>query len=224
MGITAGSTGWGIWGGTYNFPTQLGVGSQLWIRLSVFVPVGFNYTAKPWLKFMRVHTTSPANSNMGYLDLYINQPTGQVWDYATKTEVTDPFTFYYEGKPMPHAFGVRALNGFIPGKWESYEIHYKFDTVSKASGGTGEIQIWQNNQLLADLTDQVTLANASTYANAFFLFTYWNGGSPATQSLYVNNITITDDTPTNHDANGNPCICAPAAGTQPNPPGLVSAH
>lgn len=224
MGITAGSTGWGTWGGTYNFPTHLGVGAQLWIRLSLFVPVGFNYTASPWLKFIRVHTTSPAVSNEGYMDFVINPPSGTVWDYATKSASTAPFSYMYEGKLIPHTVGSRSQNAIVPGKWETFEIYYMMDTVSKADGGTGEVRIWQNNQLLADLTDQVTLANANTYANAFFLFTYWNGGSPATQSLYVNNITITNDTPTNHDANGNPCICAPMPGTQPNPPGGVAVR
>lgn len=224
LGIAAGSDGWGSWGGTYSFPSHLGIGSQLWIRLSLFVPKGFNYIANPMLKFMRVHTTSPSASDQGYLDFYINPPTGSMWDYATKTEVTDPFTFYYEGKPIPHDLGLRPVNSIALGKWETYEIYYKLDTISKMNGGIGEVRIWKNNQLLADLKDQVTLKDASTYADAFYLFTYWNGGAPATQSLYVDDITMTDDTPANRDAAGNPCICAPAPTAQPAPPPSVAVR
>jgi len=224
MGIDAGTDGWGSWGGTYTFPTQLTPGSQLWIRVSLYVPVGFDYAATPWLKFIRVHTRSASTTDNGFLDLYINPPTGTVWDDATKTSVTDPFTFYYEGKPIPHALGTRGLNSIVPGEWETYEVYYKFDTVSKANGGTGEVRIWKNNQLLADLPDQVTLKDPATYADAFYLFTYWNGMAPATQSLYVDGITITDDTPANRDAKGNPCICTQTMQAQPTPPGTVAVQ
>lgn len=223
MGIAAGTDGWDSWGGIYDFPSHLGPGSELWIRLSLYVPAGFNYTANPWLKFMRVHTGSATSNDKGFIDLLFNPPTGTVWDYATKMSVTDPFTFYYEGKPIPHALGVRGQNGVVPGKWETYEIYYKFDTVSKMNGGTGEVRIWQNNELLADLTDQVTLKDSTTYADSFFLFTYWNGMAPATQSVYVDDITITDDTPSNRDANGNPCICS-AMQAQPTPPPGVAVQ
>lgn len=224
MGIAAGADGWGSWGGTYTFPTHLSVGSELWIRLSLYVPVGFNYTGNPMLKFMRVHTSSPTVTNQGYLDLYINPPTGTVWDFATKASVTDPFTFYYEGKPISHAIGSRPQNSIAPGKWETYEVYYRLDTVSKDNGGTGEVRIWKNNQLLADLTDQVTLVDSTTYAESFFLFTYWNGLAPATQHLYVDDITITDQTPANRDTNGNPCICAPNMAPSPTPPRTVAVQ
>src|ERR1700742_982235 len=71
MSIPQGSDGWDIWGGIYQFPAHATAGSQLWYRVSVFVPSGFNYTGSPMLKFMRVHTTSPSSSNQGYLDFYI---------------------------------------------------------------------------------------------------------------------------------------------------------
>lgn len=209
MGVSQGSDGWGEWGGIYQFPTKLTTGSQLWIRVSVYVPSGFNYTGSPMLKFMRVHTASPAATNLGYLDMYINPPTGTVWDSSLSKDVAAPYQFYYEGKPVPHTFGVRPTNSIATGKWETYEIHYKLDSRSKNAGGTGQVKIWKNNQLLADLPDQVTLADAQTYAESFFLFTYWNGNAPSSQSLFVDDIIITNETPANRDAKGNPYIGAP---------------
>jgi hypothetical protein len=213
MGISQGSDGWGEWGGIYQFPTKLTQGSQLWIRLNVYVPTTFNYTGQPWLKFMRVHTASASNSNQGYLDLYINPLNGTVWDQSLYKDVVAPFTFYYEGKPVPHTLGTRPTHNIALGKWESYEIHYQLDDVPKNKGGTGNIRIWKNNLLIADFSDQVTLADATTYAEGFYLFTYWNGNGPTTQSLYVDDIIITSDLPAKRDANGNPFIGGAVAST-----------
>lgn len=233
MGIPQGSDGWGIWGGIYQFPTHPTAGSQLWVRVSVFVPSGFNYTGSPMLKFMRVHTASPSSQNQGYLDLYINPPTGTVWDSSLKKDVSAPYQFYYEGNPIPHTLGVRPTNDIAFGKWETYEINYHLDTKSKSQGGTGEVLIWKNNQLLADLTDQTTLADPATYAESFYLFTYWNGNAPATQSLYVDDIIVTTDTPANKDAAGHPYIgSAVPGGTStgstapvvPDPPANVTVQ
>jgi hypothetical protein len=208
LGITSGADGWDQWGGIYMFPTQLTTGSNLWIRLALYVPTGFNYTANPWLKFMRVHTASPSNNDEGYNDLYINPPGGSVWDDTLNKQITAPFTYYYEAQGDDRAVGTSA-NNIAYGTWETYEIHYTIDTKSKNNGGTGEVRIWKNNVLIADLTDQYQLANSSTYADSFYLFTYWNGNAPATEQLYVNDVIITTDTPSNKDAAGNAFIGAP---------------
>src|SRR5690606_2493299 len=72
MGISQGAEGWGEWGAVYQFPSKLHAGSEVWIRLSLYVPPNFNYSGSPWLKFMRVHTATASVNNRGYLDLYIN--------------------------------------------------------------------------------------------------------------------------------------------------------
>lgn len=209
MGITQGSDGWGQWGGIYTFPTHLTAGDSLWARVSVYVPSTFNYTASPWLKFMRIHTASPTSVNQGYIDLYIVPPAGTIWDAALKKEVATPYAFYYEGNAIVRGVGAQPANDIVTNQWETYEIYYHLDTVSKDAGGAGEVRIWKNNQLLADLTDQATLADSATYAEALYLFTYWNGNAPATQSLYIDDVTITNQTPANTDANGYPFIGTP---------------
>ena len=237
LGVTAGSDGWDQWGGIYQFPTHLTSGSNLWIRLALYVPAGFNYNASPWLKFMRVHTASPSNANMGYNDLYINPSGGSVWDQTLAKQITAPFSYYYESQGNVRAIGTSA-NNIAAGKWETYELHYTIDTKTKAAGGVGEVKIWKNNTLIADLTDQYQLKDATTYVESFYLFTYWNGNAPATQQLYVDDVTITTDTPSNKDAAGNPFIGAPvlagSAGTSsggtttstpvPNPPANVTVQ
>jgi len=39
MGITQGSDGWGQFSvGTFDFPTKVTTGSQIWVRVSLYVP------------------------------------------------------------------------------------------------------------------------------------------------------------------------------------------
>src|SRR5581483_6465878 len=153
MGVTAGTDGWDQWGGIYSFPTHLGPGANLWIRLALYVPVGFNYTANPMLKFMRVHTASPSAANNGYNDLYIIPSGGTIWDHTLSKDVATPFAYYYESQGNVRGVGSTA-NKIAYGQWETYEIHYTMDTKPKNQGGLGEVKIWKNNVLLADLTDQ----------------------------------------------------------------------
>ena len=105
-------------------------------------------------------------------------------------------------------------------------MHIKLDSTAKDAGGSGEVRIWKNNELLATITDVPTLSSASSYAQSFFLFTYWNGNAPATQHLYVDDIIMTSDTPANRDSHGNPFIggTVPKSAPAPMPPSNVTVQ
>jgi hypothetical protein len=238
MGVTAGSDGWGIWGGTITFPATIPNGGQVWARVSLFVPSGFNVTTNDGvLKFMRIHTATSGNANVGYHDLLITNPGSTQYSAAGKG-FSSAYVYNYEGDPNLNGVGTAGTNSIAQGKWETYEMYVKFDTTPKASGGTGEVRIWKNNSLLLDLTSQPTLVNTSDHSDGFFLFTYWNGNAPATQSVYTDDIIVTSDTPSNKDSAGNPCLCGPNPGgsststgssaptspTTPDPPSNVSVQ
>ena len=78
--------------------------------------------------------------------------------------------------------------------------------VPVSKGGTAEVRFWKNGALMADLTDRITLGAASDVSDQTNLFTYWNGGAPATQSMYVDDVILTTDTPSAKDAAGHPYI------------------
>jgi len=211
MGITEDSltNGWGQWGAIYQFPSTLQNGSELWARVSLFVPAGFDVTTNDgMLKFMRVHTASPGVTNEGYHDLLISNPGFESWspgigDWAA------PYIYNYEGAANLIGVGTVPANNFATGQWETYEMYIKLSPISKDSGGQGEIRIWKNNQLLLDRTSAPTLVQATSFADFFYLFTYWNGNAPATQSLHVDDVIVTSQIPSNTDANGYPFIGAP---------------
>lgn len=202
MGIKAGTDGWATWGGSMSFPSTLAKGQELWIRLSMFVPNDFNYSGSPQLKFMRTHTRASGGGNAGYLDFLITPDGPTHWDDANKKQTDSPYYYYYETVVRQEYPGVFSGDRIEKGVWESYEIYYKFDTLSVDEGGTGVVRIWKNNKLLSNLTNQITLNNSTTVADSFYLFTYWNGNAPKDQHLYIDDIIMTSDTPANTDDNG----------------------
>jgi hypothetical protein len=62
----------GSWGARYTFPEKLKQGEEIWVRLSVFFPVSFDFTTNFSLKFLRFHVKEVDGSHLGYTDIYIN--------------------------------------------------------------------------------------------------------------------------------------------------------
>ncbi len=236
--IPAGSTGWGIWGGVINHPSNVTRGQQLWFRVHTFWPKGMTYNSTgegDHLKFFRFHTMSSSNSNIGYDDIYIN-PQGQ----------NPPFQFIYEGEQVWDYIGSTTGTLTAPlmggtqepiqfGVWETYEYYVKFDTVPVTKGGMAEIRFWKNGSLMADMTDRITLASTDAYSDRTHLFTYWNGGAPQAVTMYVDDVVLTTDTPSAKDAAGHPFIGVGSASSTtsgsgttttvvPDPPSAVSVQ
>lgn len=203
--IEKGETGWGRWGGEFMFPEKVLRGETLWYQAHVYFPEDFehySYGEGNRLKFMRITTRSHDNKNHGAVDFLID----------IKGSV-NPFKWIYEGKNRWSDVG-EPKDMIVKGKWESYQIQVTFDKTPRAFGGQAESRIWKNGVLLKHITDRVTLKENTSYANRALLFTYWNGGSPKSQSMYVDEITITNETPNWVDARGNPLI----KHKLPNPP------
>ena len=198
LNISAGDTAYGTWGGVINHPSNLRKGDQIWFRVRTFMPAGFNYDSVAEgnrLKFLRVHTRSASTENFGYNDWYINP----------KNASGTPFSFIYEGEQVWDDFG-KSTDKLVLGTWETYEMYVKFDNVPVSAGGQGRVRVWKNGVLLKDITNRKTLATADAYSERSHLFTYWNGGSPQTQKMYVDDIVLTSDTPSARDAAGNPFV------------------
>jgi hypothetical protein len=223
MGVTAGSDGWGEFGATYEFPSHVARGGEVWVRVNMFVPSGFDQTTNTGvLKFMRVHTATSGGANEGYHDLLISNPGATFWDAGVGNWVSS-YIYNFEGFPKLLGVGVRPTDDLKAGKWESYEMYVKFDSTAANAGGQGVMRIWKNNKMLYERRDQATLVGTGSYADAFYLFTYWNGNAPATQSLYIDDVVVTSDTPPNRDASGNPFIGGNlVASRAPSPPTSVS--
>lgn len=211
--INQGSTGGSDWGGLIGFPTNLVKGDEIWLRINTYMPAGFNYNSigeGELLKFLRVHTRTASNPNIGYNDWYIT-PTNN--SFATHQ-------FIYEGEQKWSYVTDMSLRPVV-GVWETYEMYLKLDDVPAASGGEARVRFWKNGQLILDIADRKTLQSPGVYADRMHLFTYWNGGAPQTQEMYIDDLFITTAPPSNTDASGNRFIGVATATPAPKPPSNV---
>ena len=194
---TQGKTGYGSWGGVIPHDENLYKGDEIWFRVNTYFPSGFDYHATGEglrLKFLRFHTLSAEGNNYGYNDIYIDREgSGRA------------FLYIYEGEAV---WKEVADDSYLPkfDVWETYEFYVKFDSKSKDDGGDAVIRFWKDGVLLKEITDRKTLKDDAAYSPRTLLFTYWNGGAPQTQSMWVDDIVLTTEQPASLDSEGNPYI------------------
>jgi hypothetical protein len=186
---TQGVEEWAMGGGAY-FPTALKKGQSLQAQWSVFFPSNFDWYAGGGgrLKFFRIRTEPSAGGNSGYHDIYIN-----TLGLGGGANEDGRLTNIFEGVQIWH-----DTNEFMTkGEWNTFEMRVDFDNVSFDQGGKGRTRIWRkkNNQmqLILDIKSSPTLVNATDVAPFFYIFTYWNGGAPKTQSMYIDRIVFETD-------------------------------
>lgn len=192
----AGDTGFGNWGGEFFYP-RIGKGDKIWYLIHTYIPQDFDhysYGEGNRLKFLRIHTFTADDKNVGYIDIYFDMKTA-----------SNPFAFIYEGEHRWSLIGG-AADYPVKDTWESYEFAVTLDSKSVDDGGLAEIRFWKNGILLKHITDRITLKFDDGYSNRALLFTYWNGGSPKDQHMYADEITITNETPNQRDQDGYPYL------------------
>jgi hypothetical protein len=195
LSIREGATGFGHWGGIIDHPTHLRAGDEIWFRVRTFFPAGFDYYSYgegERLKFLRIHTIDgTTHDNQGYNDIYIDRKGSST-----------PFRYICE---CEHRWTTIGEPGHIPqfDRWETYEFYVKLHPVPLSQGGQAVVRFWKNGELLAEIRDRKTLTNMNSISQRSLLFTYWNGGSPKTQSMWVDDVIITARRPLARDALGN---------------------
>jgi len=226
--IKQGSEGWPgtggplEWGAIFKLPVAVNVGEELWTRVSVFLPNDFQIVSNSgMLKFIRLHTRT-ATTNTGCLDLLMGDKRIPLWDQLLKRDSYPPYVMSFEGRPRLTMVGTRPTDDPVLGRWETYEVYVKLDSVSVDNGGMGIVRVWKNNKLISNGTNQVAASDKTGIIDSIYLFTYWNGTAPADQYAYMDDMIITNERPANRDANGYAFIGAPIMGGKaPVPPSGV---
>lgn len=191
------SFGYGEWGGTWQFPTKLGEGEEIWYRVWVFFPTGFDFSCNctEGIKFLRTRTKSASGEFEGSWDYYL-QPQGVVMATGVNNKE------FYENHPWPYE-DIRGLGESIrTGEWHAYEHYIKLSSVS----GKGIIRAWQDGNLIFEDTKTATLKSSTSTASLATIWTYWNNKAPKTQSAYLDGVIITNEPPSAKDSKGNPYI------------------
>jgi hypothetical protein len=205
MTIRQGEGGFGEFGGVIDFP-DLRRGEEIWIRVRTYMPTGFDYNSYGegnHLKFLRIRTASASGAHEGYADVYIDRAGSGA-----------PFKYIFELEGNWSYMGSQS-NAIRFDQWETYEYYIRFGDTFTSSGGTSLIRYWKNGTLMAEIPNRKSLNSATSVATYFYFFTYWNGGAPRTQSMFADDVIITNERPANRDASGNPFI---GMGTTPAPP------
>jgi hypothetical protein len=184
--------GFGRWGGVIPIKPALPQGSEIWVRLFVFWPGDFDFSASPWMKFVRLHNRTGDNKNGGYNDLYVDNADADRSVLRTIKEVHDLWRTY-DGPPLPRD------------RWECYEVYLFIDNQSVDAGGKGRFRVWRDGTLIFDRTDVPTISTADGTIDYLYLFTYWNNEKPPTNHVFVDDLVIATSAsrPTNRDASGN---------------------
>ena len=183
--------GFGQWGAVLPIRPALTKGQEIWIRLYVYWPQEFQFSAQPWMKFLRLHTRSADGKNRGYNDLYIDRADQNTSVLRTIKEFHDKWAIY-DGPAIPRE------------QWERYEMYLYLDDVPANAGGKGRVRIWRDDKLIFNRGDVPTLSEATDVLDYFYLFTYWNNETPPNNHCFVDDIAIATSAspPQQRDANG----------------------
>jgi hypothetical protein len=238
LSITGGTSGWGQFGGIMTYPSPIKEGGEIWWRIRTFMPASYDYSSSTFaLKFMRVHTRAAGSkANNGFLDLYI-KPSGQMMFQSEVGHEHSPGVWWGQDNQMfsAQSNGLERLNPVVAlNGWETYEVYTKFSSVP----GSGIYRVWKNGVLVYEnLTwntfkspDDPNTSSDSipSESEAAYLFTYWNGNAPQTQTMYVDDLVVTNETPVTKDSSGNRYIgmgavastSAPESTSPPMPPSV----
>jgi len=204
VSINEGETAFGTWGGGFGYPS-LGEGEELWFRINVYYPEGWDFGCggcTEGMKFMRVVTRGANGDSEGaHSTLLQGGVTGGLLNANTEVDTS----FWANNGPWPYA-AARGLGDPVErDRWTTYEMYLKFSSVEDE----GIFRVWQDENLIFEDLQTPTLRSATSTSDLIWLYTYWNNGAPQTQTSYVDDILITNETPNKVDAFGNPMIGMP---------------
>jgi len=173
-------------------------GQEFWTQFWAFHPTGWDdSTDTSTCKFFRYrlydNTQTPVTGTGTVSFGFVN----------TGTAITGLRTEREGETPNDVDITLTANGGFALNQWNKFEFYVKI-----ASGTGGIVRAWCNDKEAGEVTGVNTLGSALTTAETLTLMwlDYWNGGAPATQTMYIDQVKIarsTTDSPTNQDASGN---------------------
>ena len=183
LNIAEGDQGWSRWGGVINFPSRIYDKGYLWFQMYIYIPADFQLvTNQGSLKTIRFASNNSDGSGNGFFDI---QMADQGKDKAFRLirEYDNENGWAYFGDPAK----------FERDRWHRITVFQRTDYKTVDEGGVGVTKIWLNGQLITENTTNKVLVNDGSYYTALYLFTYWNGDSPTTHKLWVDDIRISSE-------------------------------
>ena len=207
-----------------NFPSNVTEGQELWWRIYVFAPTGFNWTTGSLAKLMRLTNKAPGGADDQYLSILWERPQQNECNTATYGSPPNVYGYlvveggeWYQDVIAPQGYPTTSLsycqnrntsnNGskfLVTNAWQSVEMYVKV-----SSSGTGAYRMWYDGVLFWEQANISTIDSGGYLGNGntvTHLLGAWNGGVPVDQIIYFDDIVMTTDTPSGRDILGNPMI------------------
>jgi hypothetical protein len=161
-------------GGDIYFSPALVSGHHSRLSFAMYIPSSFDWHSNiSFTKFIRFRPETFG----GYLDILIRNESQ-----------SDQFRIGSEFQSVYEDFGTQ---GDMPrDEWFTVAIDVWWDNVSQDSGGTGQVQVRINDELIADMTSIRTLNDDSRTVSAILFFSEWNEGTPQAQHLWIDSIVL----------------------------------
>lgn len=166
--------------GVLNLPSAYGEGHEIWYRAYFYFPAGWSWanTSGKYsvIKMMRISTTS------NHLSVF-SDTNGSI---LLSNEVD-------AAQPTTSAF-------WDIGRWQCIEMYVKLSSTAPI------FRIWKDGVLVIEDTTHKTLPSGGSTTIEQYIYGNWNNGPVQTQYSYVDDIVLTDVTPSQLDSNGNHMI------------------
>jgi hypothetical protein len=171
--------------GSINLPSpQLTNGNEFWWAADLYFQTPWNWLCSPVIKIMRLHVMTNTGTHIGYLSIF-SDASGYI---TLSNEITS-------GGYQPESSVSFGTN-----QWVRMQFYVKLSPTAPI------FRIWRNGVLVFNDTTHNTLTSTTDVADFTYFMSYWNGGSPQSQTEYVKNIVMTNQTPANVDTNGYPLL------------------
>jgi hypothetical protein len=204
----------------YNWPSTVSDGGEVWVRAYFFFPTGFDFTCNPVAKILRI-SSAPEGEYNSILE-------ADPGNYGCSGPSTYGYVIFDsewgDGHGWPPHTGCQNVQGetyYLPtNQWVSLELY-----VKASSSNQGAVRVWDDGTLIFEVTGVQTITSGGWLGptgapqySAPHVLGYWNGGPTQNQSIYVDDMEWTNETPANRDAFGNPMIGSTPAPQAPLPP------
>jgi hypothetical protein len=194
-------------GGMLTPTSVVTVGQELWSRAYYHFKdpgAGWDWTAIPVVKTMRFGKNKVDDNPQGCISIITAGADTTECGAGIGNPQID--CEYGGGNCASNDDRVQCQSGtpvtFGADQWHCVEMYVKFTNDS-----TSIMRMWIEGVLEAEKNGGfVASCDAGGYIHTIYFMTYWNGGVPQAQTEYMDDISITTDTPANVDAVGNHMI------------------
>jgi hypothetical protein len=215
-------------GSLTNFTPNLDVGDEVWVRWYEYFPD--NGSTFMWangdnvdggsgaIKWMRFEYTNKARMT---LEMNAN-PNCALPCASGKTDLRPKYVIgenmgwlLYEGRHNPVQAYMADYSAPAPsfsrGQWHAIQVYMRLSKGDIAHGdGNGLIRVWVDNTLTGEFNRNtlppVGHSSEGATIRSVWWGNYWNGGFPANQSWFLDEVIVTTDRPNTTDSGGRPFI------------------